>query len=99
MHSDHASVLAELAEMIRATLGEFGADVEIIMDTTFREELGMESIDVVALAGRLQARYGDRVNFAHFVARLDLAEVRDLRVGQLVTYIADASAPAPATTA
>jgi hypothetical protein len=47
MHSDHASVLAELAEMIRATLGEFGADVEIIMDTTFREELGMESIDVV----------------------------------------------------
>ncbi|MBO4210753.1 acyl carrier protein [Micromonospora echinofusca] len=87
MSTAQATILADLTEMIHAVLGEFAADTEITMDTTFRDELGMESIDVVALAGRLQSRYGNSVNFAHFVAKLDLENVRELRVGQLVEHI------------
>ncbi|KIR66385.1 acyl carrier protein [Micromonospora harpali] len=82
------SILADLTEMINAVLGDFATDQVITMDTTFRDDLGMESIDVVSLAGRLQARYGDTVNFAHFVAKLDLETVGELRVGQLVDHIA-----------
>jgi acyl carrier protein len=81
-------ILADLTEMINAVLGDFADDRPITMDTTFRDDLGMESIDVVSLAGRLQARYGDTVNFAHFVAKLDLETVGELRVGQLVEHIA-----------
>ncbi|BCJ68033.1 acyl carrier protein [Polymorphospora rubra] len=88
MPAAKASILADLTEIIHAVLGDFVADQTITMDTTFRDDLGMESIDVVSLAGRLQARYGDSVNFAHFVAKLDLATVGELRVGQLVDYIA-----------
>lgn len=90
MSADQASILAEVAEMLRAVLGEAAAADDITMDTTFRQDLEMESIDVIALAGRLQARYGSAVNLAQFVAALDLESVRDLRVGQLVEFIADA---------
>ncbi|MER7169607.1 acyl carrier protein [Micromonospora sp. NPDC000207] len=90
MPAAQASTLAELTEMINAVLGDFAVDQVVTRDTTFQDDLGMESIDVVSLAGRLQARYGDTVNFAHFVAKLDLTTVGDLRVGQLVDHI-DAS--------
>lgn len=90
MSATQATVLTEITRMIQAVLGDFVADQEITMDTTFRDDLGMESIDVVSLAGRLQTRYGNTVNFAHFVARLDLETVGELTVGHLVTHIADA---------
>ncbi|MDQ7910392.1 acyl carrier protein [Phytohabitans sp. ZYX-F-186] len=89
MGVEEGDILAEVANMLRAVLGE-AADEDITMDTTFRHDLEMESIDIVALAGRLQARYGDAVNLAQFVAALDLESVRDLRVGQLVAFIAGA---------
>jgi acyl carrier protein len=90
MSADQASILAEVAGMLRAVVGEAASVDDITMDTTFRQDLEMESIDVIALAGRLQARYGNAVNLAQFVAALDLESVGDLRVGQLVEFIADA---------
>ncbi|GIJ47822.1 hypothetical protein Val02_47080 [Virgisporangium aliadipatigenens] len=90
MGADQASVLAEITGMLRAVLGAAAVGEDITTDTTFGHDLEMESIDVVALAGRLQARYGDTVNLAQFLAGLDLESVRDLKVGQLVEFIADA---------
>lgn len=99
MPSDQTTILADVAGMLRSVLGEFGDDAEITMDTTFRDDLGMESIDVVSLAGRLQARYGTSVNFALFVSSLDVESVGELKVGQLVDYIAGslAAEAGPAT--
>lgn len=94
MPSAQDTILADLTEMIDAVLGDFADDQVVTMDTTFSEDLGMESIDVIALAGRLQSRYGDTVNFAHFVAKLDLDTVRELKVGQLVNHIAESLAQA-----
>ncbi|MEU4245564.1 acyl carrier protein [Actinoplanes sp. NPDC026619] len=84
---DTPSVTAEVTRALQAVLGDFGADAPITPESTFRDDLGMESIDVVALAGRLQARYGAGVNLAQFVASLDVDSVRELRVGQLVDHI------------
>lgn len=90
MPVDQARILADVAEMLHEILDHVGVDGEITMATTFQDDLEMESIDVVAFAGRLQARYGDTVNFAQFVAGLDVDSVRRLRVGQLVEHIAAA---------
>jgi acyl carrier protein len=87
MPVDTATVTTEVATMLAATLGDIGLDDPITADSTFSGDLGMESIDVVALAGRLQARYGARVNLAEFVATLDPNSVGELRVGQLVDHI------------
>ena len=89
MSTDQTAILADVATMLRAVLGDFGPEADITMDSSFREDLAMESIDVVSLAGRLQARYGNSVNFAQFVASLDVTSMGELRVGQLVRYIAE----------
>jgi acyl carrier protein len=89
MPADHATILADVTQMLQAVLRDYEPDGEVTMDTTFRDDLEMESIDVVSLAGRLQARYGNAVNFAQFVAGLDLETVGTLRVGQLVEHIAE----------
>lgn len=85
---DEQTVLADLTRMIEIVLEDIGTvDTEITLDTTFRDDLDLESIDLVALGGLLGERYGDRVNFAEFVADLDLDEIIALTVGDLVEYV------------
>ncbi|MDG4771490.1 acyl carrier protein [Solwaraspora sp. WMMD792] len=99
MPADHDTILTEISQMLRAVLPGIDPDEEITMDTSFRDDLEMESIDVISLAGRLQARYGDSVNFAQFVAGLDVDSLRALRVGELVEHIATALDSPPASVA
>lgn len=84
-----AVVLRDLSAMVREVLGEYelGEDSEITADTTFFEDLELESIDLVVLAGHLEARYGSRVNIAEFVADLELDEIIGLTVGQLADCV------------
>lgn len=82
------AVLADIAGMLRDLLAEYGVDdAEITMDTTFHDDLELESIDLVALAGSLREHYGDRVNFAAFVAELELDEIIGLTIGRLVEHV------------
>jgi acyl carrier protein len=83
-------VLAEIAVMIRAIITDFDEDMEITADTAFAD-LGMESLAMVALAGRVHARYGERVNFAEFVANISAETVNELRIGQVAGYIVDSA--------
>ncbi|MCU1692663.1 MAG: acyl carrier protein [Frankiales bacterium] len=83
-------VLAEVAGMLAAVLDEIGLDdVEVAMDTRFTDDLQLESIDLVALAGALQERWGDRVNFAEFLAGMELDAIIALSVGDLVRHVVD----------
>ncbi|MGH3865267.1 MAG: acyl carrier protein [Pseudonocardiaceae bacterium] len=86
-----ALVLCELSGMVREVLGEYelGEDFEITADTTFFGDLELESIDLVVLAGHLEARYGSQVNIAEFVAALELDQIIGLTFGQLVDYVID----------
>jgi acyl carrier protein len=82
------AVLADITAMLRVLLEEYDADdAEITMTTKFHDDLELESIDLVALSGSLRERYGDRVNFAAFIAELELDEIIALTVGQLVDYV------------
>lgn len=83
-------VLDEISEMLLALLDRYGVDVEITRDTTFHEDLGLESIDLVALGGMLAERYGDEVNLAAFLAELELDDVIGLRIGLLVDFVCGA---------
>lgn len=86
-------LVQQILQDVRATLvdviGEdYLLDIPIDMDTAFDADLQLESIEFVALAERLQERYGARVDFASWIAGLELVELVDLRVGQLVQFIA-----------
>lgn len=84
-----SSVLREIGLMLERVRGDYelpGAP-EITMDTGFQDDLELESIDLVELAGHLDARYGGRVNFAEFIADLELEEIIALTVGRLVDFV------------
>jgi acyl carrier protein len=85
---DEQTVLADITQLVGIVLEDIGAvDIEITPETTFRDDLDLESIDLVALGAQLGERYGDRVNFAEFVADLDLDAIIALTVGDLVEYV------------
>ncbi|WP_086827554.1 acyl carrier protein [Allokutzneria sp. NRRL B-24872] len=74
--------------MVREVLGEYGLDDAVIeMDTKFHQDLELESIDLVALSGQLEQHYDGRVNFAEFIADLELDEIIELTVGRLVDFV------------
>ncbi|MDH6135657.1 acyl carrier protein [Kitasatospora sp. MAA4] len=83
-------ILREIAAMLAAVLDEYGLDdAEVTMEARFTEDLELESIDLVTLAGQLQQRWGERINFAEFIAGMELDEIIGLTVGRLVDYVAD----------
>ncbi|MGI5163989.1 acyl carrier protein [Spirillospora sp. CA-253888] len=83
-----SDVLHEVVGMLVEVVGEdFLLDTEIGPDTTFNDELALESIEFVALAEKLQERYGGRVDFAAFIADMDLDEIMNMTVGDLVRHI------------
>ncbi|MBV8933387.1 MAG: acyl carrier protein [Kutzneria sp.] len=82
-------MLAELENMLRTVLSEHGMDdAEITAETSFHDDLELESIDLVSLARLMAERWGEAVNLAEFLAEKDLDEVIALRVGDLVDYVA-----------
>ena len=86
--SESDIVLDEVVQLLIEVVGEdFLLDLEITRDTTFSDDLALESIEFVALAEKLQQRYGGRVDFAAFVADMDITEIMTMKVGTLVAYI------------
>ncbi|MFI9583379.1 phosphopantetheine-binding protein [Streptomyces sp. NPDC052236] len=86
--TDDESVLADITGMLATLLDEYGLDdVGIGMETTFTRDLELESIDLVTLAGLLEERYGGQVNFAEFLAGMELDEIIELSVGRLVEHV------------
>jgi acyl carrier protein len=81
-------VLEDLATMVREVIAEdWALDVPITMETSFADDLELESIEFVALAEKLKLAYGKRVDFASWLATMELKEIISLRAGTLVEYI------------
>ncbi|WP_246560313.1 acyl carrier protein [Kitasatospora kifunensis] len=81
--------------MLATVLADYGLDdAEVTMESRFTEDLELESIDLVTLAGELQERWGDRINFAEFIAGMDLDEIIGLTVGRLVRHVVARLQPA-----
>jgi acyl carrier protein len=88
MNERTEAVLGDVARMIREVIGEDWADdVHIGMDTSFAQDLELESIEFVALAERLRGHYGAGVDFAGWLATMELKDILALDVGQLVEFI------------
>lgn len=87
--SAEAHLIRDVAAMIEEIMAGYGGiPIEVRMDTTFHEDLEMESIDLVTLAGMLAKRYGPGVNLAEYLAEKDLDEIIELTIGDIVQYVA-----------
>jgi len=82
---------AVLDQVVKLIVDVVGPDVllgvEVDRDTTFSDDLGLESIEFVALADRLRGHYGDRVDLVGFLADMEIDEIMAMSVGRLVDHI------------
>lgn len=81
------STLQTIAAMIREVMDDDLDDLEIGMDTSFADDLELESIELVALAEQVQSQWGDQVDFNAWIAGQSLDQVIALHVGALVDYV------------
>ncbi|MHB1845442.1 MAG: acyl carrier protein [Deltaproteobacteria bacterium] len=82
-------ILKEVARLIREVVGEAWIEAATIgPDSSFSEDLELESIEFVALGEKLQERYGTAVDFVGWLSGKELDEILALRVGDLVELIA-----------
>jgi acyl carrier protein len=92
-------LFAEIAGILLEVTGE-GAEwaAGITPNARVQADLGMESVELVALGELLRRRYGPGVELSAFVAELDIDQIIALSVGDLAAYVAArrarASAPA-----
>lgn len=87
-----AQVLAELEVMLVEVIGDdLLLDGPLTMETSFDEDLQLESIEFVALSERLLETYGEQVDFVGWLAEMELDEIVALTVGQLVRFVARAA--------
>jgi acyl carrier protein len=90
------AVLDTLAGLLREVIGEgWVDDLEIGRATSFAKDLELESIEFVALAERLQTVYGERVDFAGWLADKELDQIIGLSVGEVVDFVCRCLSSAP----
>jgi putative sulfotransferase len=88
MSADRTEILTEIAGLLRPLTDSLLPGEEITMQTRFGADLGLESLALANLSGRLQARFGPAANVVPFLAGRDPGPISDIRVGELVDYIA-----------
>jgi acyl carrier protein len=85
-------VLETVRELIHEVIDDGGLGTPITLETSFNEDLELESIEFVALAEKLQERYGQRVDFVRWLSGKELDAILALRVEDLVELILSATA-------
>lgn len=92
VQTTESQVLDVVRSMIAEVVGEdYLLDLNVDMETSFEDDLEMESIEFVKLGAKLTEHYGGAVDFAAFLADKDLDEIIEMRVGEVVRYIVDAT--------
>jgi acyl carrier protein len=82
-------VLGTVTALLAPLVGDLDVlGIQITRDTSFHDDLELESIDLVTFAGILVEHYGPDVNLADFLSEMDLDEVIELRIGDITDFVA-----------
>jgi acyl carrier protein len=92
-------ILTEVREMLTEIIGaEYALSLDIAMETSFSEDLELESLEFVRLAAKLSEHYGQRVDFVAFLMDKEMHEIIALDVGAVVQHIEQCLASSPVAT-
>jgi acyl carrier protein len=73
---------------IRDVVGdEFFEESHIELDSTFAEDIELESMEVLQIGENLISTYDDRVDFVDWIADMDLEQIIALTPRKLVEFI------------
>lgn len=85
--SDAEDTLTIVATLLRTVMDGDLDDEEVTRETSFQDDLELESIEFVALAEQVNARWGEAVDFDGWLAAQGLDQILALTVGDLVDHI------------
>jgi putative sulfotransferase len=86
--TDRVRVLAEVAELIRPLTDNLLPGEDITPDMRLGMDLGLQSLALANLSGRLQTRYGPATNIVAFLgARPPSGPIGEITVGEFADYI------------
>jgi acyl carrier protein len=81
-------VLKDLDRILVEVVGDdLLLDEPLSMETSFNDDLQLESIEFVALAEELLNTYGERVDFVNWMAGMELDDVVALTAGDVVNFV------------
>ena len=81
-------ILAKVRVCIQEVVGEAWADeIEIQVETSFSEDLELESIELVALSEKLAEKFGAEIDFVGWLSGMELDAILGLTVGDVVEHI------------
>jgi acyl carrier protein len=84
------AIFLQLKEIIVEVIGADAAEiVGIHPRSAFLDDLGMDSIQIVAFAGKVNELYGSRIDFIAWLSRKPVRQLASLKVGDVAAYIAD----------
>jgi pimeloyl-ACP methyl ester carboxylesterase len=89
MNTHQDRVLAEIAELLRVISDNILPGEDITGETRLLEDLGLQSIGLASLSGRIQIRYGAAASLVPLFAERKAGPLANLRVGEIVDYLAD----------
>jgi acyl carrier protein len=91
------TIVEQIAAVIREAVAEdWIREFEIGPDTSFNDDLELESIEFVAIASGLQQRYGAQVDLIGWLSGRQFDELIRLRVGDIANFVARAVGQAEA---
>lgn len=82
-----------LIAMVTEVLSEEPLD-PIAAETSFKDELGFDSIQFVALAELIQQRY-DEIDFVPWLQGMDITQIVKLRVGDVADFVVASGVQSP----
>ncbi|OGL44305.1 MAG: acyl carrier protein [Candidatus Schekmanbacteria bacterium RBG_13_48_7] len=81
-------ILDNLTKFIKEVIGEEWIEgIEITSETSFSNDLEMESIEIVEFAEKVKLHYDDDVDFVGWLSKMELDQIINLKVGEVVEYI------------
>ena len=88
----HVQLFESVQKMVVDTIidvvgQEFYEECEVGLDSTFAEDIELESMEMMEIAERLMLTYEGRVDFVAWFADMELEEIIELTLGGLIEFI------------
>jgi acyl carrier protein len=82
--SVHKTVTGTIIDVVGQ---DFYEECEVGLDSTFAEDIELESMEMMEIAERLMVTYEGRVDFVAWFADMELEDIIDLTLGQVIDFI------------
>lgn len=91
VNSKQEEVFNQLKQIVGEIIGQDVIDeIGMSRESIFTKDLEMDSIEVVAFAEKVKAKYGQKIDFMAWISDMEFADMYNLSVEQVVDFIAHA---------